>query len=78
MAEKIGRDGRVAKKLGPIAIHDGQYHFRNGALIRGFSKTQVGNVLDDSKFVATPSVEKRLTPVTINPGCRSRRDDPLN
>jgi hypothetical protein len=77
MAKNLARDG-AAKKLGPIAIHDGMYHFREGALVRGYSKTAVGNVLDDAKFVATPSVEKKLAAVTINPGCRSRRNDPLN
>jgi hypothetical protein len=75
---KIGRDGRVPKKLGPIEVHGGMYHLRNGQLIGGVSKTAVGNVLDDAKFVATPTVEKKLAPVDINPGCRSRRNDPLN
>jgi hypothetical protein len=78
MATKnLSRDG-AAKKLGPVAIHDGMYHFREGALIRGYSKTQVGNILDDEKFVATPRVEKNLAPVTINQGCRSRQNDPAN
>jgi hypothetical protein len=41
MTDKIGRDGKVSKRgLGPIAIHDGQYHLRNGQLIRGASKRQ--------------------------------------
>jgi hypothetical protein len=35
-------------------------------------------VLDDSKFVTTPTVAKNLAPLETNPGCRSRRNDPLN
>jgi hypothetical protein len=77
MAEKIGRDGRVPKKLGPIPVNGAMYHRRQGQLIRGYSQTQVGNVLDDGKFVATPRVEKKLAPVEINPGCRSRCNDPM-
>lgn len=75
---KIGRDGRVPKRLGPIEINGGMFHMRNGMLIRGASKTAVGHVLDDAKFVATPTVEKQFAPVEVNPGCRSRRGDPLN
>ncbi len=79
MAEKIGRDGRVSKRgLGPVAVNGGMYHLRNGQLIAGISKTQAQHPLDDLPMIHQPVVSKNLAPIEINPGCRSRRDDPLN
>lgn len=69
--KNLARDG-APKQSALVMIHDGMYHMRNGALIRGASKTQVGRILDDAKFVATPSVEKKLAPVEIKPGMRRR------
>jgi hypothetical protein len=77
MGKNIARDG-ASKKLAPIAIHGGMYHMREGALILGASKTAVGNILDDSKFVTTPRVAKNLAHAAIVPGQRNRRNDPLN
>jgi hypothetical protein len=78
MTKNLARDGRVPKKLGPVSIHDGQYHFRNGALIAGISRTQAAHPLDDDPMIHQPTVAKNLAPVAINPGSRSRRNDPLN
>jgi hypothetical protein len=79
MATKnLARDGRVPKKLGPIAVNGGMYHFREGALIAGISRTQAQHPVDDEPMIHQPTVEKNLAPVEINPGCRSRRNDPLN
>jgi hypothetical protein len=79
VSEKIGRDGKISKRgLGPIALHGGMYHLRNGQMIRGVSRTQAAHPIDDSKIVTAPSVEKRLAPVEIVPGQRSRRNDPAS
>jgi hypothetical protein len=77
MAETIGRDGRVPKKLGPIAINGAMYHLRNGQLLAGISRTQAAHPLDDTPMIHQPTVEKNLAPISIVPGHRSRRNDPL-
>jgi hypothetical protein len=72
----IARDG-APKKLAPVEIHGGMYHFtKNGVLARGLSKTQSA-VLDGGLPVddlTKGKVEKRFysesTPVY--PGHRSR------
>jgi hypothetical protein len=58
----IARDG-APKKLAPLKIHDGMYHFtKNGILARGLSKSQSaiydGGLPIDT--LTTSAVEKRF------------------
>jgi hypothetical protein len=70
---KLGRDGRVPKRFDPLIPHGGM-HFRDekGQLNAGISRTRAAHPLDDSVPVHIPTVEKKLTPVEINPGARGR------
>jgi hypothetical protein len=75
---KIGRDGRVPKRLDAAPPHGGMHFRQDGKLNPGVSRTQAAHPLDDSHQVHRPTVAKRLTPVEINPGTRSRHNDKLN
>jgi hypothetical protein len=78
MANKLGRDGRKPKQLGPIPAHNGQYYKRNGALVAGVSRTQAEHPLDDERMVHQSSVAgKNLPPAVPVVGHRNRRNDPL-
>jgi hypothetical protein len=79
------------KNLTPVVPHDGMRTTENimgkEISLTGFSRTQVGGVfgkvdalrnpIDGGQAVNLTTVAKRRAPIEINPGTRSRRNDPL-
>jgi len=73
--KSIARNG-APKVLSPggVAVNSGQHsRTRDGALITGQTMTSLANVPDASGArPLDPTVTKRLTPVNLKPGMRSR------